>query len=53
LHGPGFTRAAGTQEAHDVAVLTAKGMAAAGWKVLTDEIATQVWQDFEKDKLLQ
>jgi hypothetical protein len=50
-HTPGFTACAGTDEAHDLAVLTSKGMAVAGWKVLADDsVAKNVWDDFEEDK---
>lgn len=50
-HTPGFTAAAGTDRAHDLAIVTAKGMAIAGWKILTDDtVAAAVRQDFEDDK---
>ena len=50
-HTPGFTACAGTDEAHDLAVLTSKGMAIAGWKVLADDdVAKKIWDDFDEDK---
>jgi hypothetical protein len=51
-HTPGFTDAAGTDRAHDLAIVTAKGMAVAAWKILTDDqVAAAVRQDFEDDKM--
>ncbi|OBT50787.1 hypothetical protein VE04_09311 [Pseudogymnoascus sp. 24MN13] len=50
-HTPGFTACAGTDEAHDLAVVTSKGMAIAGWKVLSEEaVAEKIWEDFKKDR---
>lgn len=50
-HTPGFTSAAGTSKAHDLTIMTAKGMAITGWKVLTDDaVAKEIRQDFEDDK---
>jgi hypothetical protein len=52
IHGAGFTRATGTQEAHDLAIGGTKGMAVVGWRFLLDEkVAKQVKDDFELDKL--
>jgi hypothetical protein len=49
-HTPGFTAAAGSDEAHVAGIITAKGMAVAGWRVLTsDEVARKVREDFEED----
>ncbi|KAK6814978.1 hypothetical protein RU639_008552 [Aspergillus parasiticus] len=36
-HHPDFTTCAGTDEAHDAAVLTGKGLALLGWDMLTDD----------------
>ncbi|KAE8315220.1 hypothetical protein BDV41DRAFT_574919 [Aspergillus transmontanensis] len=36
-HHPDFTACAGTDEAHDAAVLTGKGLALLGWDMLTDD----------------
>lgn len=50
-HTAGFTACAGTDEAHDLAVVTSKGMAIAGWKVLSeDAVAEKIWADFEEDR---
>jgi hypothetical protein len=50
LHGPGFTRAANTPEAHQKAIQGAKGMAFTGWTILADDLmATQMRRDFEID----
>lgn len=50
-HTPGFTAAAGTDRAHDLGIMTAKGMAVAGWKILADDkVAADVRRDFEDDK---
>lgn len=52
-HTKGFTACAGTDEAHDLCIATSKGMAAAGWTILTDEaVANKVWEDFRADRLL-
>lgn len=50
-HQPKFEHAAGTDEAHEVAISCAKGMALLGWRVLTDdEVARGAVRDFnEKD----
>ena len=53
-HTPGFTAAAGTDRAYDLAIVTAKGMAMTGWKILTDDgVAAAVRQDFEDDKKIR
>lgn len=53
-HTPGFTTAAGTDRAHDLGIVTAKGMAMAGWKILADDkVAAAVRQDFEDDKKIR
>jgi hypothetical protein len=50
-HTAGFTAAAGAEEAHDLAVVASKGMAVAGWRVLSDEkVADDIWKDFEEDR---
>lgn len=52
IHGPGFTRATGTDEAHSLALEMGKGLAIVGWKFLVDdEMARRVQGDFESDKL--
>ncbi|ROT38196.1 hypothetical protein SODALDRAFT_340407 [Sodiomyces alkalinus F11] len=50
-HQPKFAEASGTDEAHDIALSCAKGMALLGWRVLTDdEVAAKAMRDFkEKD----
>ncbi len=54
MHGPGFARAAGAPEAHEIAVITGKGMAMVGWKVLADDkVARQIQEDFKEDGLQQ
>lgn len=53
-HTPGFTAAAGTDRAHDLTIVTAKGMAMAGWDILTDDnVAAAVRHDFEEDKKIR
>lgn len=50
-HTPSFTNAAGTSKAHELTIITAKGMAIAGWTVLSDDdVAWRVKKDFEEDK---
>lgn len=50
-HTKGFTACAATDEAHDLAIAAAKGMAVAGWTILTDEsVATKIWEDFKADR---
>jgi len=50
-HTAGFTACAGTDEAHDLAVVTSKGMAITGWKVLSDDaVVKKIWEDFEEDR---
>jgi hypothetical protein len=50
-HTHGFTAAAGTDKAYELALVTAKGMAVAGWKILTDDnVAAAMQKDFEEDK---
>ncbi|KAF8853609.1 metal-dependent amidase/aminoacylase/carboxypeptidase [Acephala macrosclerotiorum] len=44
-HTPGFTDAAGTDEAHRLTLLTSKGMAGVAVKVLTDEVFTKKVED--------
>lgn len=52
-HTKGFTACAGTAEAHDLAMQAGKGMAIAGWRILSDEtVASEVWNDFKKDRAL-
>ncbi|KAB8200210.1 hypothetical protein BDV34DRAFT_232417 [Aspergillus parasiticus] len=53
-HTPGFTQAAGTSKAYELAINTAKGMAVVGWNVLTDDsLADSIRSDFEEDKKLR
>ncbi|KAH8884208.1 hypothetical protein GQ53DRAFT_880711 [Thozetella sp. PMI_491] len=50
-HTPGFTAAASTEEAHELCLSAAKGMAIAGWRILSDnETAAAVRREFETDK---
>ncbi|KAF2099917.1 metal-dependent amidase/aminoacylase/carboxypeptidase [Rhizodiscina lignyota] len=50
-HTPGFTAAAGTEKAFWQTIETAKGMAAAAWRMLTDDkFAEEVKKDFEEDQ---
>lgn len=52
-HTKGFTACAGTEEAHDLAIAAAKGMAVAGWTILSDEtVAKKMWEDFKVDRAL-
>ncbi|KAM5350197.1 hypothetical protein ACJ41O_006702 [Fusarium nematophilum] len=47
-HQPKFKEASGTDEAHEVAISCAKGMALLGWRVLTDdEVAVGAMEDFK------
>lgn len=49
-HQPKFAEASGTDEAHDIALSCAKGMALLGWRVLTDDkVAAGAMRDFEED----
>jgi hypothetical protein len=36
-HHPSFTACAGTDEAHEQAILTGKGLALTGWDMLNDD----------------
>ncbi|KAJ5832868.1 amidohydrolase [Penicillium riverlandense] len=50
-HTPSFTGAAATSKAHELAIITAKGMAIAGWNVLSDDdVAGRIRKEFEEDK---
>lgn len=50
-HTKGFTACAGTDEAHDLSIAAAKGMAVAGWTILSDEaVALKIWEDFAADR---
>lgn len=50
-HTPGFTACAGTDEAHRLCIVAGKGMALAGWRILSDaKAAESVKRDFEKDQ---
>jgi hypothetical protein len=50
-HTLGFAAAAGTDQAFEQAIMAAKGMAVAGWKVLADDsVAAAVRRDYEEDK---
>ncbi|KAK4629930.1 Peptidase M20 domain-containing protein 2 [Fulvia fulva] len=50
-HTPGFTKAAGTMEAHNRIVISGKAMAMTGWEVLSDDRLYQMAKNaFEKDK---
>ena len=52
IHGAGYTRAAGTKEAHELTLGVAKGMALSRWNFLSDDaVAKEVKDDFELDKL--
>lgn len=54
LHTEEFRDAAGTLEAHKVAMGVGKGMAATGFRVLKDEqFASLVKRNFEADKKLR
>lgn len=48
-HHASFTNAAGTKEAHDIAVVVGKSLALVGWDVLTDselfEASRSEWSD--------
>ncbi len=53
-HTPGFHDAAGRDEAHKLTILTSKGMAGVGLKVLVDdEFAKRVKEQFEEAKKSQ
>ncbi|EXJ85154.1 hypothetical protein A1O3_05829 [Capronia epimyces CBS 606.96] len=53
-HTPGFTAAAGSDEAYRRTIVTAKAMAGAGWTVLVDDAAAEkVRKDFEADLRLR
>jgi hypothetical protein len=46
---PGFTDATATDDAHQLTVLTSKGMAGTAWKVLADDMfAKEVKAAFER-----
>jgi hypothetical protein len=50
-HTKEFTAAVITDEAYDLTLDTAKGMAAAAWKVLSDDaFATEIRAEFEKSR---
>ena len=50
-HTPGFTACAGTDEAYRLCITAGKGMAVAGWNILSDEtVAKAIRQDFEEDQ---
>lgn len=50
-HHPSFTSASGTQEAHESAVRSGKGLALTGWSCITDDLVMEaVSEDFEADK---
>ncbi|KAM7212378.1 p-aminobenzoyl-glutamate hydrolase subunit B [Rhypophila decipiens] len=52
-HTKGFTRAAGTEEAFELALESGKAMAMVGWKVLADdEFAAATWKEWEEDMKL-
>ncbi|KAK4114816.1 hypothetical protein N656DRAFT_776992 [Canariomyces notabilis] len=52
-HTKGFAAAAGTQEAFELAMECAKGMALVGWRVLTDDdFAERVRKEWEEDMKL-
>lgn len=52
-HTKGFTRAAGTEEAFEMALETGKAMALVGWKVLADDaFAESTWKEWEEDMKL-
>ena len=52
-HTPGFTKYGGTRDAHERCLHAAKGMAIAGWAVLSSQAtAEQVQREFE-DKRTQ
>ncbi|KAH9807887.1 amidohydrolase [Melampsora americana] len=47
-HTRGFTSAAGTEEAHELTLKSAKGIAFAGWKVLSDQsVLEEIRREFE------
>lgn len=49
-HTHGFTSGAATDEAHQLTILTSKGMAGTAWRMLTDdEFAGMVKASFEKE----
>lgn len=49
-HTPGFTACAGTDEAHAITVRVGKGLAVAGWRVLSDDaVANKVAEDWRRD----
>lgn len=51
IHNPRFAAAAGTDEAHEVCLKCAKGMAMLAIQVLLDdELASSAVRDFEHDK---
>lgn len=51
-HTKGFTAVAGTQDALEKAIECGKGMAAVGWRVLTDDdFAAQVKKEWELDMI--
>jgi hypothetical protein len=49
-HTKQFTAGAGTDEAYQLTILTARGMAATAWRMLTDDgFAGEVKAEFEKE----
>lgn len=49
-HNPGFTKAARTMEAHEMALRTGKAMAASGMDVLTQEgLLEEIWKEFKEN----
>jgi metal-dependent amidase/aminoacylase/carboxypeptidase family protein len=54
IHTAGFARAAGSTVAFERAIVCGKAMAMTGWDIITkDVLFAQVWQGFEKDKMLR
>lgn len=48
-HTRGFTKAAATPEAHKATLASAKGIAVAGWRVLTDkDFADKVKKEYDE-----
>jgi hypothetical protein len=53
-HTAGFTAAAGTDDAYLQSLASAKGMACAAWKILSDDIVAKKVQDaFNADKAIR
>ena len=52
-HTPAFTQAAGSEDAYLRTVDTSKGMALAGWRVLSEkDVVGRIWKDFDEDNPL-